>query len=56
MPASALFVTSPAPFWVLSPTATPMATIPAAVTASIHRVERSVVNLIHSIRATWRKR
>ena len=50
-PASALLVRSPEAFRVFRPTATPIPTVPATVTARVHQVERRLRSLIHSIRA-----
>ena len=54
IPASALFVRSSVPLVVFRPTATPMATAPTALRASVNQVERRLRSLIHSIRATCR--
>jgi hypothetical protein len=55
-PASALFVRSSVPLLVFRPTATPMATAPAALIASVHQVERSVRNFMNSMCARCRNR
>ena len=49
-PASALLVRSSAAFRLFRPTATPIPTVPAAVTARVHQVERRLRSLTHSIR------
>jgi hypothetical protein len=50
-PASALLVTSTEAFRLFRPTPSPIPTVPAAVTARVHQVERRLRSLIHSIRA-----